>query len=754
MLTPSCENEQPENFHNECTKSKEIPPDVPVLTNSSLEALQNSEHRELMDLVDSLRRTGLSSVLQLPQIVVCGDQSSGKSSVLEAITEIPFPRRENLCTRFATEISMRREAKESIICKINPDGGRTEDELVKLRSFSRHIQTFEELPSIINDVTAVLGLNEHRAFAKDVLSIEICGPSRPQLTLVDLPGLIHSANKSQSEGDVDLIKSLVEDYISQQRTVILAVISAKNDYANQVILKNCRRFDPRGTRTLGVITKPDFLLPNSENERVWIDLARNQDIYFELGWHLLKNRGDTEHHDTPAERNLKEMAFFSTGNFKNLPQRMKGISSLRGRLSQLLLQHMRRELPLLKRELDDMAQNVHNELQILGRSRGSLAEKRSFLADIFHTAYDTVKMGLDGNYEDKFFGVIETDAPIEHEKNVRRLRAVIQHLNISFARKMSQTGPEDQIENPSLTDFGEESMASSIEREINEDSQSSRSSMEPLKTTITIEKVVQMLGRSRGREIPGTFNPMLISHLFWEQSEDWVAIAERHIVRVHAACTKFLHFILDHATAPEIKQQLFDFAVAPVMKSIHQAALDELRKVEQDKNRHPITYNHYFTDSLQKANQESYAAGIQTLAKKATINVNEMTWTSGKAYETKGYVDPIILNEILPQAVKQNMDKFSAEQAVNASNAYYKAERKYFIDVVAKQVVERHLVAPLAGVFSPRVLACYSDKEINFLAAESAEVVQLRQHLENKYGMLQQGQEAFRMAMGQPVGLA
>ncbi|KAI1905785.1 hypothetical protein LOZ65_006927, partial [Ophidiomyces ophidiicola] len=552
-------------------------------------------------------------------------------------------------------------------------------------------------------------------------------------TLVDLPGLIHAANKSQSEGDVDLIKSLVEDYISQQRTVILAVISAKNDYANQVILKNCRRFDPRGTRTLGVITKPDFLLPNSENERVWIDLARNQDIYFELGWHLLKNRGDTEHHDTPAERNLKEMAFFSTGNFKNLPQRMKGISSLRGRLSQLLLQHMRRELPLLKRELDDMAQNVHNELQILGRSRGALAEKRSFHADIFHTAYDTVKMGLDGNYEDKFFGVIETDAPIEHEKNVRRLRAVIQHLNISFARKMSQTGPKDQIENPSLTDFGEESMASSIEMEIDEDSQSSRSSMESLKTTITIEKVVQMLGRSRGREIPGTFNPMLISHLFWEQSEDWVAIAQRHIVRVHAACTRFLHFILDHATAPEIKQRLFDFAVAPVMKSIHQAALDELRKVEQDKNRHPITYNHYFTDSLQKANQESYTAGIQTLAKKATIDVDEKTWTSGKGYETKGYVDPIILNGILPQAVKQDMDKFSAEQAVNARNAYYKAERKYFIDVVAKQVVERHLVAPLAGVFSPRVLACYSDKEINFLAAESAEVVQLRQHLENKY---------------------
>ena len=61
---------------------------------------------------------------------------------------------------------------------------------------------------------------------------------RDRRTLVDLPGLIHASNKSQSEDDVDLIKSLVDKYISEARTIILAVISAKNDYANQIILKN------------------------------------------------------------------------------------------------------------------------------------------------------------------------------------------------------------------------------------------------------------------------------------------------------------------------------------------------------------------------------------------------------------------------------------------------------------------------------------------------------------------------------------
>lgn len=80
------------------------PIDSEAVTTSSLQALQSADQRKVMDIVDKLRRTGLNGIVELPQLVVCGDQSSGKSSVLEAITEIPFPRKENLCTRFATEV--------------------------------------------------------------------------------------------------------------------------------------------------------------------------------------------------------------------------------------------------------------------------------------------------------------------------------------------------------------------------------------------------------------------------------------------------------------------------------------------------------------------------------------------------------------------------------------------------------------------------------------------------------------------------
>jgi hypothetical protein len=80
---------------------------------------------------------------------------------------------------------MRRGVNESICCKINPDVNRPAEEKQRLQNFEMSISDFDELPALIEKATELMGLAENsgvvRAFARDVLSVEITGPNRQQL---------------------------------------------------------------------------------------------------------------------------------------------------------------------------------------------------------------------------------------------------------------------------------------------------------------------------------------------------------------------------------------------------------------------------------------------------------------------------------------------------------------------------------------------------------------------------------------------
>ncbi|KAF2098337.1 hypothetical protein NA57DRAFT_66664 [Rhizodiscina lignyota] len=696
--------------------------DGKLLSNVSLEALQGTEQRKIMDIVDKLRRTGLSTVLELPQIVVCGDQSSGKSSVLEAITEIPFPRKENLCTRFATEIVLRRDHASTISTKITPDKSRLQSEQKSLREFSRKIEDFSELPGLIEEATELMGLNATdigapRAFSRDVLSIEITGPSRPQLTLVDLPGLIHAESKSQSTRDVELIHSLVEEYISNPRTIILAVVSAKNDYANQAITNKAKKADPDYNRTMGIITKPDFLRAGSENELNWIDLAQNKESF--------------------EKRNAAEADFFSKGSYNELDRNIVGIASLRTRLSRTLSDHLKTELPGLKKELEKKLEET-------------FAEQKQYLITLGLATHDIFKSAVQGHYEGTFFGGITRDQSIDTGDNIKRLRAVVQHLNLQFAERMRLTGGKYVITNQNGCIIDNEE----LDDEDENDSSGLSHIEAPMDVVSHVPKkitkeeavnwVVDILRRTRGRELPGNFNPMLISELFWEQSSPWETMAMEHINNVADACQEFVCKVLQKVTSNDIEARLQDVRVESALKEALKEARAELKKVIADKQRHPITYNHYYTMTIQKMRRAKRDNALKKLTDQSRRSVRE--------HNTGAYVsmvDVTTLQGKIDNQVELDMDKFSAEEALDAMLAYYKSERKYFTDVITKQVIERHLVDTLPeNVLSPIIIAQMTDDEISYIAAEPADVTQKRTFLEARKKMLEDGQDTFRRATG------
>jgi Dynamin family/Dynamin central region len=412
----------------------------------SLQRLQSTEQMELLDVVDTLRAGGLSEIVALPQLIVCGDQSSGKSSVLEAISGIPFPQQDILCTRFATEVILRRAAKEEISASIIPGKDRTQLDRDRLLQFHHELKVIDDFSRLFEIATKAMGLSAtDKSFSNDVLRVEFCGPSQPQLTLVDLPGLIHSAVKPQTADDVKLVHSLVSRYLQNPRSIILAVVSAKNDSGNQIILENARDVDPQGLRTLGIITKPDTLKKGSEFEKDFIALANNEKVKFSLGWHVVRNL-DSEEKDKAETRDQKEAQFFEDSNFNSLPPRTLGIAFLRARLSSVLFNQIRTELPRLVQDIQSQILATKLVRDKLGPGRAELDEQRSFLTSLSQTFQSICRDAVRGDYDDGFFQV-DTNPQ-------RRLCAHIMNMHFSFAEKMRKQGAswtiqDEDIENDS-----------------------------------------------------------------------------------------------------------------------------------------------------------------------------------------------------------------------------------------------------------------------------------------------------------------
>lgn len=116
---------------------------IPAPDDTNASATLNSLDR--LRKIDQLREKNVGAHLPLPQLVAVGDQSSGKSSLLESLTGIPFPRDQNLCTRYATQITHRREDHAHINISIIPGPDASDDDKERLSAYTREVQSTSEL---------------------------------------------------------------------------------------------------------------------------------------------------------------------------------------------------------------------------------------------------------------------------------------------------------------------------------------------------------------------------------------------------------------------------------------------------------------------------------------------------------------------------------------------------------------------------------------------------------------------------------
>lgn len=596
--------------------------------------LQSKDHGKLLDVIDTLRSQGISRYISLPQLIVCGDQSSGKSSVLEAVSGVQFPTKDNLCTRFATELILRRDLEENVKVTIMPGAERTDSEKEKLHGFKASMASTDEIPAIIRRAEEDMGLGvNNKAFSDDVLRVEISGPGQPHLTLVDLPGLIHAETRQQSAREVKLVSSLVRTYMANTRSIILAVVSAKNDYANQIVTNLAREVDPSGLRTLGIITKPDTLHVGSESERAFLDLAKNEDVFFRLGWHLLKNRDYTSKECSLKERNEAEKKFFSHGIWTSLPSNSLGVGALKPRLSGVLRDQILLELPKLISDLKVSIEECRRRLASLGDARTTLPEQRLYLIRISQDFSSLVKAAVDGVYVHDFFG----DATAE-EGNDKRLRATTQRIILDFADNIHTEGHYYEIMDGS----------------------------DKISRSRYIKHVQKHMRVTRGRELPGTFNPLIIGDLFYEQSKPWKRLVNLCCESILAAIKLCIESVISHTADELTKDGLLREIINPAMAN-HQERLEKTiaEIMRPHLAGHPMTYNQHFTKTIQKARQEH--------AKKD--QAKRLRNFFGKPGKDDLVNFPFVMNNLLETLSRQcpeNIEEFSCSEATDCMLAYYK----------------------------------------------------------------------------------
>lgn len=437
---------------------------------------QHEEHvRPWLDLVDTLRAQGVHEDLPLPQIAVMGDQSSGKSSVLEALSGVPFPRGTGLVTRCPTQLMMKRtgpgtswRARATIQSRIKPG----------VKPDAQDVTTPQELSEVIKELTQAVTQQSATGLSQEAIIIHVLSPDVPDLTLIDLPGIVRTATQGQDQAIIEQVGDMMDTYMDSERTIILAVIPSNQDVATVDILERALEVDPDGDRTIGILTKPDLVGAGSEGEAVEVVMNRRKPL--KLGYIMMRNRTQAEIQQgmSLSQSRLTEEEFFrSHPVYSTIPSHLVGATSLTSRLTDLLVRRIKNVLPVMKFELAEKQRETDADMKLLGREAPSGKQQRiNYLMKLVAEYCTLLRSAVRGDYRDDILSL---------EPRLR-LRTVADSSFRVLTDKIKETEPN----------FDSPSFHASLEGEI----------------------------RSlRGRELPGLVNSYFFFSFMVSKIEDWHA---------------------------------------------------------------------------------------------------------------------------------------------------------------------------------------------------------------------------------------
>ncbi|OMP08248.1 hypothetical protein COLO4_06648 [Corchorus olitorius] len=341
----------------------------------------NDRIRPLLDVVDRLRNLMvMKEGIQLPTIVVVGDQSSGKSSVLESLAGINLPRGQGICTRVPLVMRLQNHPSDS-------------DPEFYLEFNGKIVQTDEDhiANAIVLATDEIAG--QGKGISNNPLTLIVKKNGVPDLTMVDLPGITRVPVHGQPENIYEQIRDIIVEYIKPEESIILNVLSASVDFSTCESIRMSRQVDKTGDRTLAVVTKSDKA-PEGLLEKVTAD-----DVNIGLGYICVRNRIGDESYD---EARLEEARLFENHPLlSQIDKSIVGIPVLAQKLVHIQATIIARCLPETVRKISDKLNHNVTELNKLPRALSSTAEALTAFMQIMGAAKESLrKILLRGEFDE------------------------------------------------------------------------------------------------------------------------------------------------------------------------------------------------------------------------------------------------------------------------------------------------------------------------------------------------------------------
>ena len=362
------------------------------------------------DTLGELQQLGIQHVAQLPELVMVGDQSAGKSSLMSGLAELNLPRSGGVCTRCPIHIRLSRNKDPVGSCTVSlqldydykPTGRIKRADVTKANPFPpwvekphREIKSFktiynkEEIEEVLRWAqVAILNSNRnsdlfipgegaeaketHLAdavrnteaqFSPNIVALEVKGPNLPDLSFYDLPGVFLSPPQEEDEYIVQVVRNLTSHYVRRPQAIIMWALPMNQDPENSISLGIIREAKA-GRRTIGVMTKADMV--QTDNTAPWVSMLRGEKHPVGQGYFITSRPSD----EALESATQWEKRFFHDGpsnwpvEFREFQDRC-GVELLTEFISRRLGDAFADSLPSIKQKVNARLRDVRIKLSEL-----------------------------------------------------------------------------------------------------------------------------------------------------------------------------------------------------------------------------------------------------------------------------------------------------------------------------------------------------------------------------------------------------